>query len=562
MKKFTLSLIIAVVGILNLQLMAQTSTLQKAEQNLQEVNGVNLAPPPTVPDLIITEISYNPPESGSDSLEFIEIYNNETSSVNLGGLTFTQGVTYTFPSISLAAGSYFVLAVDSVKLNNFFNISAYEWTSGGLSNGGEDILIVTATGDTVDYVDYDDNTPWPTSPDGGGPSLNFCNLSLDNNMGANWSAATTFVGTNANGDSIWANPGTGCVSGPPVSDTIPPIALSATVLTDTTIVVAFNEAVGPSAIVAANYSGLGTLTAVKNATGFEVTLTLANALVSTASNTLVISNVKDTSNNVMTPQSFPIVWNNSITDIVISEIMYNDVSKTDSLEYFEVYNNGAATANLGGYAITEGVVYTFPAGTTLDAGKYLVIAKDSALVNAVFGITGTHQWISGGLKNSGEDICILNTAGDTIDYVDYSDSSPWPDEADGDGPSLEFCNKSLDNNVGANWSFSLNFVATFNGDSIFGTPGTGCVVDGIENNSNKANVTIYPNPAKNTLNINTDGKEYQVRIYNISGGLVQDLSINKTTTTISLQGMTSGMYYIQFVDIKTGNTAFKKLIIE
>jgi len=381
-------------------------------------------------------------------------------------------------------------------------------------------------------------------------------------VGANWAAATTFVGTNAAGDSIFANPGTGCISGPPVSDTIPPVVLSATVTTDTTIVVTFNEEVGSSAEVAANYSGLGSLTAVKNATGFEVTLTLANALVNGVSHALIISNVMDTSNNAMTTQFFPIVWNNSVADIVISEIMYNDVSYIDSLEYFELYNNGTTTADLGGYTVSKGVVYTFPAGTNLNAGEYLVVAKDSTLVNAVFGITGTHQWVSGGLKNSGEAICIVNSAGDTIDYVNYKNSSPWPVGAAGDGPSLEFCNKSVDNNVGANWSLSLNFVATFNGDSIFGTPGMGCVVNGFENKSNEANVSIYPNPAKNKLNINTDGKEYQVRIYNISGSLVQDFSINKMTTKISLQGMPSGMYYIQFINMKAGNTAIKKLIVE
>ena len=31
----------------------------------------------TAQDLVISEIMYNPPESGTDSLEFIEIYNNE-----------------------------------------------------------------------------------------------------------------------------------------------------------------------------------------------------------------------------------------------------------------------------------------------------------------------------------------------------------------------------------------------------------------------------------------------------------------------------------------------------
>ena len=778
-----------------------------------ELFDTYVAPPPTIPNLVITEINYNNP--GSDTLEFVEIYNNGSTTVNLGGLNFVQGVTYTFPPVSLAAGAYFVVAGDSVKVNNFFNISAYQWTGGGLSNGGEDICIVTTNGDTVDYVDYDDYTPWPTEPDGNGPSLTFCNVALDNNVAANWSIATTFAGVNVAGDSIWANPGAGCGTTPPPQtafkvlrvdddnngshdtwamdtalthsgytystldlttvptyndlkdydliiwstsndgtslklwdvsdtatggpgaikfnaalttyldsakgtvwvdgvdflydiyggapynfnsgdfcydvmgidkyvaqthvddnlgsftglemayksatntinsidtlkwkwsslwyadalditssaaplyqmgpanydfagkvvalykgdvitsslrfgslgdgngnyvqadvdsliismikgvenglpapppvggDTIPPTVTFAKAMSATSIVVSFSEPVGASAVATANYTGLGTVSsAVNNAAGDEVTLTLASALNDGDAYILTVSNVKDTSNNMMASQMMPILWNSSNADIIYSEIMYNDLSSSDSLEYFEIYNFGTTTAHIGGYKVTEGIVYEFPAGTTIDAGKYLVIAKDSALVNSVFNITGTHQWVSGGLKNSGEDIAIENTVGDTVAYIDYDDSSPWPDKADGDGPSMVFCNVNLDNNDGANWSLATNFVTTFNGDSIFGDPGTGCIPIGFGTPEMNDEFVVYPNPAHNAINISSNGKEYLVRIYNISGSLVKELKINNTSTKVSLDNLNSGMYYIQFTNLKTGQQANKKLIIE
>lgn len=68
------------------------------------------------PKIVITEIMYNSPESGTDSLEFIELYNNEDTAVILTGYTFSSGVQFTFPADTLQAGAYVVIAVDSVAL--------------------------------------------------------------------------------------------------------------------------------------------------------------------------------------------------------------------------------------------------------------------------------------------------------------------------------------------------------------------------------------------------------------------------------------------------------------
>ena len=49
-------------------------------------------------NLVITEISYNPAESGTDSTEYVELYNNGSSSVDLTGYYFSAGFVHTFPS--------------------------------------------------------------------------------------------------------------------------------------------------------------------------------------------------------------------------------------------------------------------------------------------------------------------------------------------------------------------------------------------------------------------------------------------------------------------------------
>ena len=522
---------------------------------------------PTIPNLVITEINYNGPESGSDTTEFIEIYNNDNAMVNLANYSFVQGVVYTFPSIDLDTNSYLLIAVDSVKFFNTYGVIAYQWTSGGLSNGGEDIILVNSIGDTVDIVDYDDSSPWPTSPDGNGPSLTLCNPNVDNNNGANWSAATTFVTVNASGDSLWANPGQGCgnIVPPPSSDTIPPVVNNTEINSATSVSVFFSEPVGVSAETTSNYTGLGTVSsAIRNANGDMVTLSISTALVDGASYTLTVANVKDTADNIMAaPQQFELIYNGSIADLLITEIMYNDLSSSDSLEYFEIYNNGSSTVNIGGMKVTEGIEYTFPANTMMNAGDYLVIAKESALVNSVFGISGTLQWTSGGLKNSGEDIAIENSVGDTMAYVDYDDSNPWPVAADGDGPSMEFCDKTLDNNDGNNWTLSEKMAGIFMGDTIYGTPGADCYHDAINTSTNSnININIYPNPVKDILYISSDLATYEMSIYDVSGSLIMKRQISGSNNTVNVKSLNAGLYYMQFINAKTADRVTKKLIVQ
>jgi PKD repeat protein len=163
-----------------------------------------------IPVLVFTEIMYNPPESGDDSLEFIEIYNNGTEIVNLEGFSFTQGFEYVFPEMEIAPDAYLLLAIDSVAMNTVFNVDAFQWTSGALSNGGEDIELVDIYDNVIDFVEYDDAFPWDTLADGYGNSLTLCNPDVDNNVGENWTHSEYFIAQNSNNDSIWATPGFGC----------------------------------------------------------------------------------------------------------------------------------------------------------------------------------------------------------------------------------------------------------------------------------------------------------------------------------------------------------------
>ena len=166
---------------------------------------------PTPPLIVITEIMYNPPESNTDSLEFIELYNNSSSEIGLKDFTFASGVNFTFPDDTIHPFDYYLLAVDSAKFFHFYGQIAHEWTSGNLVNSGEAIVIRDNFGALVDSVCYLSGAPWPSAANGMGASLTLCDLEMDNSLAENWQASAEYIDS-VNNIAVYATPGTGCIT--------------------------------------------------------------------------------------------------------------------------------------------------------------------------------------------------------------------------------------------------------------------------------------------------------------------------------------------------------------
>ncbi len=57
-------------------------------------------------------------------------------------------------------------------------------------------------------------------------------------------------------------------------------------------------------------------------------------------------------------------------------------------------------------------------------------------------------------NNAGEELCFTDNQGTIVDIVKYEDQYPWPLEPDGDGPTLELIDPSMDNNTASSWRAS------------------------------------------------------------------------------------------------------------
>jgi hypothetical protein len=158
----------------------------------------------------------------------------------------------------------------------------------------------------------------------------------------------------------------------------------------------------------------------------------------------------------------------SASTLVITEIYYNP-SGTDDAEYIELMNTGATAIDLSGVRFTVGLEYTFPAGTTLDAGARILVVRNQTVFTSVHGgglnVSGEFQNLTN-LDNGGEHLTLLAANGSVIADFTYDDDAPWPNDTDGNGFSLTLINPAAhpDYSQPANWRAS-----SLPG----GTPGTG-----------------------------------------------------------------------------------------
>jgi regulation of enolase protein 1 (concanavalin A-like superfamily) len=151
--------------------------------------------------------------------------------------------------------------------------------------------------------------------------------------------------------------------------------------------------------------------------------------------------------------------------IVFSEIMYKPAARTDgnNIEFIELYNSNPWFFDISGYQVTcADMNYTFPPGTVMSAGSFLIIAASPSGIQNVYGITNVMGPYTGSLKKS-ETLELIDEHGAVLLTVPYSNLNPWPIGADGEGHSIVLAHPTYGEGDPRAWSIS---------DAVGGSPGT------------------------------------------------------------------------------------------
>ncbi|MDB4607494.1 CotH kinase family protein [bacterium] len=172
--------------------------------------------PASAENLVISEFHYRPADASAielaagftdrDDFEFIELMNRGSQTINLNGVKFVDGVTFDFSTAeirSLDSGARVLivknLAAFEERYGNAFSSKIAGEYSGNLSNDGELITLVDATGTNILSFTFNDQSPWPEEPDGDSYTLVLINpmgpIIPEHGDPANWRASASSGGS-------------------------------------------------------------------------------------------------------------------------------------------------------------------------------------------------------------------------------------------------------------------------------------------------------------------------------------------------------------------------------
>ncbi len=480
-------------------------------------------------DLRVAEIMYNPGASSpseisagyadSENFEFIELVNSGASPINLEGCRFSVGIFFDFANTTLAPGARLVLVHNAAAFAlRYPGVTVGGQFVGDFDNGGERLVLVDATGSTI--LDFTYNDKWLKQTDGDGFSL----TSLDPRASSStlstasgWRASAAPAGSPSAGDTgvaagsvvineILAYPNVGGDQFVEIRnlDSVSSVDVGGWYLSDdgvnlTKYRIAAGTTIAPSGYLvltaSANFNNAGDTGSLVQ---FTINRKLGALYLSSGSGSVAGGYREDVdfsgsaqgvslglytrfdgSTNFVPQSAVTSGAVNSgpkIGPVVINEFNYNPFSTAS--EFVEFYNTTPAAIALDGWSVSEGVVYTFPPGTTIGAYGYVVVTGGNpTTVRTTYAIPVATPVLgpwTGSLDNSGETIRI-SRPGDampdltipliSVDHVNYDAVAPWPTQPNGSGPTLQRINSVGYGNDVVNWASFTQTAGRLNFDT-------------------------------------------------------------------------------------------------
>ena len=426
-------------------------------------------------DVIINEIMANPNPSiaGLPQVEYLELYNRSTKTIDLSGWTFKDATSTLaiFPSGSLSPGAYVIICKSSDAASFLAYgqvIGTTKWPS--LNNDKDSVVIRDAGDNLIDALYYRDTWYQDAAKKNGGYALELINPSLSCSGAENWKASVSPLG---------GTPGAKNSVEDDTPDIDGPIVTGAEIEDSDKVKITFSEAVDlVTAVNPGLYNFFPTLpvSSVYFDTDRKTAhLILQSNIVKGQAYQLQIIGISDCEGNSMNDTLVTLLLGEKVkfNELVISEIMADPTPPVQlpEQEYIEIYNRSNRVLDLKGLTFTAGTrTATFTSGTLAPGAYGLVtsidVANQFSMATNVFGLSGFPT-----ITNSGADLILKNNEGELVFQISFSDAWYQTSSKKDGGWSLEMVDLSQPCAGGMNWKESI--------DPKGGTPGMENSVKGI-----------------------------------------------------------------------------------
>ncbi len=249
----------------------------------------------------------------------------------------------------------------------------------------------------------------------------------------------------------------------------------------------------------------------------------------------------------------PFTMPSTSNPIIINEVLYDPsnsgldgdangdgVYDQDDDSFVEFYNTDSVPFDMGGYQIWDDTAsggtnqFTFPAGTMAPANEAVVVFGGGSTSSGSFGTAVVLNAMNGfNFNNSGEVIGIKDVRGNWVLFFDSDALSNNPNESYTRAPDI-----------------TGGFVQHGDTTNVLFSPGTR--TNGVafsilsslnENSASSFQVGIFPNPARETLNIQSDEIILNAEVFSLNGQLMDNISLERNQLNIA--NLPSGMYILR-----------------
>jgi hypothetical protein len=374
-------------------------------------------------DVLISEFFPDPtPSEGLPEHEYIELYNRTGQVVPLKNWTIGDETFSTaLPDILLGPDSFIILCdVDYETEFANWGITAAVASLPSLNNTADVIVLKDDKGKIIHHIQYDLNWYNDGLKDAGGWSIE-----MDNPFDLCKGKANYAASFNNNGGS----PGTANSRWSKVPDTMPPVVLSVTALSDTMIAAVFNEHMDSLSLLTASVTASGGTTVTGRYVTGESHDTLLLSVTPMAMNVdylLNIDGAKDCNQNAMvsvTKQFTRYVPADAQAyDVLINEVMADPdpVIAAPDAEYIELFNRSSKVISLKGWTLSDnGSGIVFPEYFLLPDSFLTITATANHLeflnYPNTIALTGFPS-----LGNDGDVLTLRDEKGKVVHHMSYS----------------------------------------------------------------------------------------------------------------------------------------------
>ena len=242
--------------------------------------------------------------------------------------------------------------------------------------------------------------------------------------------------------------------------------------------------------------------------------------------------------------------------LLINEINYRSNLTLNAGDWWELKNTSPDDINLGGYVVrdeNELNSFSIPAGIMIESGGHIVFVSDADLFESRFPAVENFIETEGVSFGNNDVIRLYNSNGLLVKSTAYSSSFPWPQEANGNGRTMELLSGGGRMNSPQNWFAGC----------LEGSPGEdydpACGEVSVENLENGTTEWSFgPNPANLQIQLTGLPTNTTIEIFDGMGKMVFSQYFTTHSGTVDVSKFTQGVYVIR---ARGGNQVSSKTLV-